>query len=329
MREGRSHTLTSGTAATMHIAIVGGTGFLGRHIAPALAAGGHVVTIVTRNRQVAIGRVGSDVRVHEWAPSKSETLEQAFRGQDAVINLAGASIANGRWTLARKDRLRVSRIETTGMIVHAMSRLSANLRPTIFISASGIGFYGLEATGRVDETTKQGHGFLADLCGEWEQAARGAADSGIRTVWVRISMVLAQDGGALQKMRLPFRLFLGGPIGPGTQSVSWIHVEDLGRLIKTILADDAVNGPVNAASPHPVTMKDFCRQLGKTLRRPSWLPVPAWVLQIGLGEMATLMTHGQWVHPSVATALGFTYHYPSLESALAASTGKGQRKLFA
>ncbi len=312
----------------MNVAIVGGTGFIGGHIAPVLADGGHTVTIVTRDRRRADARVGSGHRVHEWDPSNGATLERAFHGQDAVINLAGAPIAGGRWTRARKHRLRDSRIAATRTMVNALSRLPATARPAVFVSASGIGFYGLETAARVDETAEQGRGFLADLCGEWERAALGAADHGVRTVCARIGLALGRDGGALRTMRVPFTFFMGGPIGHGMQPVSWIHADDLGRLIHAILGDNAVHGPVNAVSPHPVTMKAFCLQLGKTLGRPSWLPVPASALRIALGDMATLLTHGQWVHPGVATRLGFSYRYPSLDSALSASAGGGLRSPF-
>ena len=306
----------------MNIVIVGGTGFIGRNIAPFLAAKGHVVTILTRNQRAA-AVVGDDAHVQEWDPSNWRTLEKPFHGQDAVINLAGASIAERRWTSARKDVLRASRIETTRTIVTALSRLSTPVRPKIFISSSGVGFYGLEAANGVDEMQEPGKGFLADLCVEWEREAFRATDYGIRTVCLRISMVLGKDGGALQKMLLPFKLFLGGPIGKGTQPMSWIHVEDLGRLVVAILEQPSCKGAINAASPHPVTMKEFCRRLGRALGRPSWLPVPALALTIGLGEMSTLMTHGQLVHPRMAQKLGFSYKYPNLESAFSAILGKG------
>ena len=197
------------------------------------------------------------------------------------------------------------------------------MRPNILINASGIGFYGLEPADGVDERQRPGNGFLADLCVEWEREALRATDYGIRTVCLRISMVLGKDGGALKKMLLPFKFFLGGPVGRGTQPVSWIHVEDLGRLVAAILEQPSYSGAVNAASPHPVTMKEFCRQLGRALGRPSWLPVPAMAFQLGLGELATLMTHGQSVNPFVAQRLGFTFTYPDLESALSAILGKG------
>ncbi len=307
----------------MNSAIIGGTGFIGRHLASGLAAGGHAVTIVTRTRHATADRVGAGYRVLEWDPSNDATLETALHGQDAVINLAGASIADGRWTQTRKRLIHASRIGTTRMMVEALSRLPAPARPNILISASGIGFYGLETGAGVDERAPQGHGFLADLCGEWEQAACRATDAGMRTVCLRIGMVLGHDGGALQKMLVPFRLFLGGPVGRGTQPVSWIHVEDLGRLIAAILDNDTVKGPVNAVSPHPVTMKELCSTLGKIMGRPSWLPVPAFALRIGLGELSTLLTHGQLVYSRTVPHLNFTYRYPVLESALRAILGKG------
>ena len=308
----------------MNVAIVGGTGFIGRNVAPVLAAKGHIVTIVTRD-QSAAAVVAGDVRVREWDPSNWQSTVTLFQEQDAMINLAGAPIAEGRWTSSRKAVLRASRVDPTRTIVTALSRLSMPVRPNILINASGIGFYGLGTadpsrlrTGVVDEMQGPGTGFLADLCVEWEREAFRATDYGIRTTCLRISMVLGKDGGALQKMLLPFKLFLGGPIGNGTQPVSWIHVEDLGRLVAAILEQRSYSGAVNAASPHPVTMQEFCRQLGRALGRPSWLPVPAWALQLGLGELSTLMTHGQSVNPLVAQQLGFTFTYPDLESALSA-----------
>ena len=307
----------------MNVAIVGGTGFIGRNIASVLAGGGNTVTILTRNPNAASAVVGGNVRVRKWDPLNGQTSGNPFQEQDAIINLAGASIAERRWTRSRKAVLRAGRIETTRMLVMALSRLFAPVRPKILINASGIGFYGLETATAVDEMQGPGTGFLADLCVEWEREALRATDYGIRTTCLRIGMVLGKDGGALQKMLLPFKLFLGGPVGNGTQPVSWIHVEDLGRLVTAILEQPSCKGPVNAASPHPVTMKEFCRQLGRALGRPSWLPVPAMALQIGLGELSTLLTHGQAVTPHVAQQLGFTFTYPDLESAFSAILGKG------
>jgi len=306
----------------MNVAIIGGTGFIGRNIAPVLTAAGHMVTILTRTQSLASAVVGGDVRVRAWDASDRRSLERTFEGQDAVLNLAGAPVADRRWTSSRKQVLRASRVETTRTVVTALSGLSEPVRPKILINASGTGFYGFETTDEVDESRSLGNGFLAGLCVEWEREAFRAMDYDIRTACLRISMVLGKDGGALQKMVFPFKLFLGGPIGTGTQPVSWIHVEDLGRLVATICEQPAFKGAINAASPHPVTMTEFCRQLGRVMRRPSWLPVPAWVLQLGLGELSTLMTHGQSVNPLAAQQLGFVFKYPNLESALSAILGK-------
>ncbi|MYC28328.1 MAG: TIGR01777 family protein [Nitrospira sp. SB0662_bin_26] len=308
----------------MNVAIVGGTGFIGRNIAPVLACGGNTVTILTRNPHAASAVVEGNVHVRKWDPLNGQTSGNPFQEQDAVINLAGAPIAERRWTRSRKAVLRASRIETTRTLVMALSRLSGPVRPKVLINASGIGFYGLEPADHVDERQGPGTGFLADLCVEWEHEALRATDYGIRATCLRIGMVLGKDGGALQKMLLPFKLFLGGPVGQGTQPVSWIHVEDLGRLIAAILRQPSYNGAVNAAAPHPVTMREFCRQLGRALGRPSWLPVPASALKIGLGEMSTLLTHGQSVSPLMAQQLGFTFTYPDLESAFSAILGKGR-----
>ena len=193
----------------MKVVIVGGTGFIGRNVAPLLVARGHAVTILARHPRAA-AVAGDDVRVRDWDPSDSQTLEQPLQGQDAVINLAGAPIADRRWTPARKAVLRTSRIETTRTIVTALSRLSTPVRPTIFISSSGIGFYGLETAGDVNEMRGPGTGFLADLCVEWEREAFRATGYGIRTTCLRTSMVLGKDGGALAKNAAPLQTFSWG-----------------------------------------------------------------------------------------------------------------------
>ncbi len=307
----------------MKIVIAGGTGFIGRRLCHELINRQHDVVVLTRNASTGRAVLPPQTHLQEWDCLNWGSLENMFSGADAVVNLAGAPIADSRWTSSRKEILRSSRIDTTRMIVNALANIPIPTRPKVLINASGIGYYGLDGTKTVDELTKAGKGFLADLCVEWEEEALRATDYGVRTMCLRTSMVLGKDGGALAKMLLPFKLFLGGPIGEGSQPVSWIHVEDHVRLIATILENESYKGPINAASPHPVTMKEFCMELGKALGRPSWLPVPTFALKIGLGELSTLMTHGQIVTPLMAQKLSFSFTYPHLQSALSAILKKG------
>jgi uncharacterized protein len=309
----------------MKIIIAGGTGFIGRHLCHELIQRQHEVVALTRNTSRGREDLPTQVLLEEWDCLNWGSLENILSGADAVVNLAGAPIADGRWTPSRKEILRSSRIETTRLIVNALSNVPIPTRPKALINASGIGYYGLglDRTSAVDEMTRPGQGFLADLCVEWEGEAIRATDYGVRTICLRTSMVLGNDGGALPKMLLPFKFFFGGPVGDGNQPVSWIHVEDHVRLIATILEHHSFKGPINAASPNPVAMKEFCAQLGKVMGRPSWFPVPAFVLKIGLGELSTLMTHGQEVHSLMTKKLGFSFTYPDLKPALSAILEKG------
>lgn len=300
----------------MHIVVTGGTGFIGRALCASLQQAGHRVTVLTRRPQEANRLCGAAVAAVEWNEGDAGVWEQALDGADAVINLAGAPIADTRWTAARKRLLIDSRVHSTRRLVAAMSRRSS--KPSLLISASGIGYYGTSGDHLVEEGAARGRGFLADLCLEWEAAALEAGAFGIRVVTLRTGMVLEQDGGALPKMLLPFRLFAGGPIMPGTQWVSWIHRRDHIGLIQWALATASVSGPVNAVAPEAVTMQTFCDKLGRVLHRPSWLPVPGVALTVALGELGTLMTTGQRISPAKALAAGYTFQYPMLEPALRA-----------
>lgn len=298
----------------MNIVVAGGTGFIGRALCVALSQRGHSVTVLTRNVVQDFRQPGVGVNVVPWSGRDTGPWEQVLEGADAVINLAGASIADARWTELRKQLIADSRVLTTRILVTALSRRSAE--HVTFISASGIGYYGVSDDHRLDEGTVRGQGFLADLCLAWEAEALRAAEFGVRVVILRTGMVLEQDGGALPKMLLPFRLFAGGPIMPGSQWVSWIHRRDHIGLIEWALANIDISGPLNAVAPEPVTMKTFCEVLGRVVHRPSWLPVPEFALNILLGELGTLMTTGQRVIPAKAMAGGYTFHYPILEPAL-------------
>ena len=307
----------------MNVVIVGGTGFIGRNIAPVLAGGGHAVTILTRNQRTAavVGRRCSRSRMGSVESADPGTsLSRAGRGHQPYGRLRCRTpvdaIAQGR---ASCQPNRDHADDRDGVVPSLHARSTENPHQRV-----GCRFlWTRDGSNHVDEMHGPGTGFLADLCVEWEREAFRATDYGIRTTCLRISMVLGQDGGALQKMLLPFKLFLGGPIGKGTQPVSWIHVEDLGRLVAAILEHPSYSGAINAASPHPVTMKEFCLQLGRALGRPSWLPVPALALQIGLGEMATLMTHGQSVNPLYGARAGIYLQLSGLGIGFVRDPGKG------
>ena len=304
----------------MQIVIAGGTGFIGRPLCAALCQEGHRVTLLTR-RIESQRSCGSSVTAVEWNGREAGGWEHCLDGADAVINLAGAPIADGRWTEARKQLLTESRVLTTHLLVEALSRRSR--KSCTLINASGIGYYGVGDDRILNEGAVRGQGFLADLCLAWEAEALRAAEFGVRVVMLRTGMVLEQDGGALPKMLLPFQLFAGGPIMPGTQWVSWIHRRDHIGLIQWVLTTSSVSGPVNAVAPEAVTMNRFCEVLGRVLHRPCWLPVPGFVLHVAVGELGTLMTTGQRVNPAKALSEGYVFHYPTLEPALRAIMTKG------
>lgn len=300
----------------MNIVVTGGTGFIGGALCSALVAEGHRVNILTRGPGQASGQRDTHITWVRWNGRDQGPWEQVLEGADAVINLAGAPIAEARWTDARKQLITDSRVLTTRLLATALSRCSS--KPATFISASGIGYYGASDDRRLDEGAARGHGFLADLCLAWEAEALRAAEFGVRVVLLRTGMVLERDGGALAKMLRPFQLFAGGPIMPGTQWVSWIHRRDHIGLIQWALTTPTVSGPINVVAPEPVTMYTFCEVLGRVLHRPSWLPVPIFSLKILLGELGTLLTTGQRVIPAKAIAEGYSFYYPTLEPALGA-----------
>lgn len=298
----------------MNVVVTGGTGFIGQALCVSLSRRGHRVTVLTRNGRAASQLFGTLVTTVNWNGHDPGVWEESLEGTDAVINLAGAPIADARWTDARKQLLTDSRVHLTQRLVEAISQRSS--KPSILISASGIGYYGPSDDRVLSETAPRGQGFLADLCLAWENEARRASEFGTRVVLLRTGMVLERDGGALPKMLLPFRLYLGGPITPGTQWVSWIHRSDHVGLIEWAVSTPSVSGPINAVAPEPERMQAFCATLGRVLNRPSWLPVPGTALRLGLGELSTLMTTGQRVSPEKALTSGYVFHYPTLEVAL-------------
>ncbi len=300
----------------MRIIVTGGTGFIGRALVEELLTNGHIVTVLTRNATGARALLPSSATCINWDPRLGGIWSNVFHDADAVINLAGEPIAEKRWTAARKRLIWDSRVSATRAIVEGLR--SHATKPCVLVNASGIGYYGASDDCPLDEGTVRGTGFLADLCLAWEAEAMRAAEFGTRIVLLRTGMVLEADGGALAKMVLPFRLFAGGPIMPGTQWVSWIHRSDHLGLIQWTLTTPTVSGPINAVAPESVRMNRFCEVLGRVLHRPSWLPVPGFALNMLLGKLGTIMTTGQWVIPVKALAEGYRFQYPTLEAALRA-----------
>ncbi|MFO0775102.1 MAG: TIGR01777 family oxidoreductase [Nitrospiraceae bacterium] len=300
----------------MNIVLAGGTGFIGRALCTALSAQGHSVTLLVRKALSRVAPICGHVTHVLWDGATSGSWEGCVEQADAVVNLAGAPIADRRWTEARKRQLIASRVDATRVLVKAIA--SRSRRPVTLVNASGIGYYGPSDEMVFDEQSGRGQGFLAELSAAWEAEAMRAESFGARVVRLRIGMVLERDGGALAKMHLPFALGLGGPVQPGTQWISWIHRRDLIRLIEWAIRQPAVVGALNAVAPHSVTMNEFSRALGHALHRPSWLPVPELAVRVGLGEMGSMLTTGQRVVPKKALAQGFTYEYPSIQDALSA-----------
>ncbi len=300
----------------MIVAVTGATGFVGKRLVAQLIAAGHEVVALTRSRADAERRLPVRCRLVEWNPDAGRIEAGALEGLDAVVNLAGAGVADGRWTAKRKDLIRRSRVEATRLLVDTMAALPADRRPRVLVSASAIGFYGDRGDEIVTEQSPGGAGFLADVCRAWEAAARAAETHGIRTVVVRIGVVLGRDGGALARMLPPFRLGLGGRIGSGRQWMSWVHLDDLVALVAFAIERQDVQGVLNAVAPAPTANADFVATLGRVLGRPTLLPVPSSALQLALGEMAGVLLEGQHVLPAAAEAYGFRFRHPQLAGAL-------------
>lgn len=299
-------------AAGLNRAVVaGGTGLVGRALVRALVAQGCQVTVLSRRPGSAPGLDGALLRGWDDLPAPLE-------GVDAVFNLAGAGIADRRWSAVRKAAILDSRVHGTRRLVEAMKACTEV--PRTLVNASAIGLYVPRGADPVDEFSPPGHGFLAEVCQAWEAEAMAAAASGIRVARLRIGVVLAREGGALPKMALPVRLFQGSKLGSGAQGLSWIHRDDLVAMLVEAARNEAWEGPFNATAPEPLSQEAFTRLLAQRLHRPL-LPVPAFltagVLRLLLGELAeALLLQGAFVHPVRAQNLGFTFRFPTAQAAL-------------
>ena len=283
----------------MRVLLTGGTGFIGSRLRGRLVGAGHTVTVVSRG---AAGDV-------TWAP---EAIRTAVAASDAVVHLAGENLFDRRWSARQKHTLHASRVDTTRLLAEAVAEAGCRA----FITGSAIGFYGTSAERRFKVGDPPGGDFLGRLCRDWEAARQPAIDAGVRTATVRTGVVQGLGGGALQKMLLPFKLGVGGPLGDGRQWVSWIHMEDLLAMLAWLLENENTHGEYNGTAPNPVSNRDLSKALGRVLSRPAIMSLPGFVLRMALGDVAELVLDGQHVTPGRALAEGFSFQFPDIEPAL-------------
>jgi len=311
----------AGTARAWTVAVTGASGLVGSALVTGLTSAGHRVVRVVRGAGAASV---AGQRLARWDPASGALEPSALAGADAVVHLAGESVAGGRWTEAKKRRIRSSRVDVTRRLAEALLRLERP--PRLLVSASAVGYYGDRGSEILREDSAPGPGFLAEVCREWEAATDPAARAGIRVVRLRIGMVLSRRGGALGAMLTPFRLGAGGPVGSGVQWVSWIAIDDLVGAILHALATESLAGPVNAVAPEPVTNRELARTLGRVLRRPALLPLPAVAARLLFGQMADeLLLASARVEPARLRATGFTFRHARLEDALRHELGRPHR----
>jgi NAD dependent epimerase/dehydratase family enzyme len=323
-------------AEQKRVVVTGATGSIGKRLCEQLMEQDYQVVVFSRNPDSARRTVPGAADYVAWSAAEDGPWASAIDGAYAVINLAGANLFAKRWTEDYKRVIRDSRVVGTRGLVNAMAK--APNKPLVFISGSGVNYYGFHDDTKLDESASPGDDFLARLCVEWENEAKRAEEFGVRTVTVRTGLVLNSGSalpirlrgaslsrpgivldmnqGALSLMAMPFRFFVGGPVLPGSQWFSWIHIEDEVGIIMMALENEQVRGPINATAPEPQTNRDFSQTLGRVLGRPSWLPVPAFALTLMMGEVAGLLSKGQRVIPDKVENLGYRFEYPTSEQAL-------------
>lgn len=298
----------------MRVVLIGGSGFIGSAMVQAWASQ-HSLTVLTRHPESTRKRLPETVQVGEWNGQTQGAWVQTLAESEVVVNLAGETIAQ-RWTPEVKQRLFTSRVETTRLLVEAMRDLPQ--RPPTLLQASAIGIYDQHPETVADEDSPPGKGFLAELGTAWEASARPAESLGVRVCYMRFGIVLGAGGGALERMLTPFKLGVGGPIGSGRQWLSWIHIDDVVKGAQFLMERSDLSGAFNFTAPHPVTMAEFARTLGRVLLRPSFVRTPAFVLRLMFGEMAESLLMGSRVLPKRLMEAGYRFRYPALENALRA-----------
>ncbi len=296
----------------MNILISGGTGLIGGALSVYLSANGHKVAIISRTPQKT--PESHEPREISWDELGDSRNFFGESGVDGIINLAGENLGSGRWTAAKKKRILQSRLSASDKLVNAI-RQSGN-KPSLFIQSSAIGYYGTDREQQFDESSPAGNDYLAGVAQQWESSSSVVEDFGLRRVVIRTGVVLSTHSGALARLLLPFRLFLGGPLGSGNQWISWIHLDDVVRAIAHVINEPSISGAINLTAPNPVTNAEFGRAIADVIGRPYWLPVPGFALKTILGEMSVMVLKGQKVIPGKLVETGFEFSYPDLKDAL-------------
>jgi uncharacterized protein (TIGR01777 family) len=301
----------------MKILVTGATGFVGKKIVEKLLKENHQVVILSRNSVKAALTLGGHCEYHLWSDFHTPPPVEAFQGVEGIIHLMGEGIADKRWNEEQKKKIYDSRILSTRSLMETLKGLKQ--RPRVLVSASAVGIYGNRGDEEITENSSLASDFLATVCRDWETEALKAQSLGLRVALIRTGVVLGQDGGALKKMLPIFKLGGGGPVGSGSQYMSWIHVSDLADMYIEAVKNQEISGVFNGTAPHPSTSKDFARALGKTLHRPAFAPAPAFALKLVFGEMSQVLLDGQKVLPKKFEEKRFSFSYPTLEAALKAS----------
>ncbi len=296
----------------MRVLISGGTGMIGSRLAGSLLADGHQVWVLTR--RLATARLPAGARAVAWDGRRPDTWVELIGQVDAVVNLVGERLAKWPWTSKQKNRFVESRVDGGRVLTEAIVRSTAG-RPKVLVQASGVNYYGPHGEELLTEAASPGGDFLARLCVAWEASTKPVEELGVRRAIIRSGIVLSADDGILPIMRLPIRLFAGGPLGSGRQGLPWIHIQDEVAAIRFLLENEAASGPFNLTAPQPVSSGDFLRQLAKAIHRPYWLPAPAFVLRLALGGMSDLLLAGEFLLPRHLLDLGFHFKFEKAEDA--------------
>jgi uncharacterized protein (TIGR01777 family) len=303
----------------MRVLIAGGTGLIGRALSTDLISKGYQVIALSRSPERVVG-LPAGVQVEKWDARTADGWAHLADGADAIVNLAGANLAGtgffpSRWTEERRRSIRDSRLNAGRAIVQAVAQ--AHQKPRVVIQASGVGYYGSKGDQELDEDAPPGDDFLARVAAEeWEPATVAVEELGVRRVMIRSGAVLSTEEGALPRLLLPYRLFVGGPMGNGKQWLSWIHLQDEAAAIRFLIENEEASGPFNLTAPEPLTNAEFGKTIGRVMGRPSFMPVPAFAMRLAFGEVSSVVLEGQRAIPKRLLGLGFTFRFPSAESAL-------------